>query len=142
MQHIQSIWQRSAMGQLVYHINSLILCVCVCDRAFSMISPRKSPRSSCFFLSVTSLGGWVSFKPTLEAQLALEVPRPAFRPSFPISHVHRSTTGERGESAFDLGGFWPEIDAVFFASVRIMTPEARFRRGKRRIDSLAPKQSG
>ena len=71
------------------------VCVCVCDRGFSMISPRKSPRSSCFFPSVTSLGGWLSFKPSLEARLALEVPRPAFRPSFPISHVHRSTIGER-----------------------------------------------
>ena len=106
MQHIRSIGQRSAMGQLVI-INSLILCVCVCvcDRGFSMISPRKSPRSSCFFLSVTSLGGWLSFKPTLEARLALEVPRPAFRPSFPISHVHRSTIGERASPLSIWVGF-------------------------------------
>ena len=83
----------------------------MCDRAFSMISPRKRPRSSCFFLSVISLGGWVSFKPNFEAQLALEVPRRAFRPSFPISLVHRSTIGECASPLSTLVGCRPQIDS-------------------------------
>ena len=100
----------------IYHINSLILCVClcVCDRSFSLISPRKSRRSSCFFLSVTSLGGWLSFKPTLESRLALEVPRRAFRPSFPISHIHRSTIGERASPLSIWVGFGRRSTPFFF----------------------------
>ena len=70
--------------------------VCVCDRGFSMVSPQKSPRSSCFFLSVISLGGWLSFKTTLEARLALEVPRPAFRSSFPsLTYIDRRSVSVR-----------------------------------------------
>ena len=61
-----------------------------------MISPRKSHRSSCFFLSVISLGGWLSFKPTFVAQLALEVPRPAFRGLSPsITYIDRRSASVR-----------------------------------------------
>ena len=94
-----------------------------------MISPRKSPRSSCFFLSVTSLGGWLSLKPTLEARLALEVPRPAFRPSFPISHVHRSTIGEQASLRSIWVGFGRRSTPFLFAIVRIMTPKRAFDEG-------------
>ena len=54
-------------------------------------------------------------------------------------HADRADrVGVSCESAFDLGGFWPQIDAVFFASVWILTPEARIHgRRKRKIDSLA-----
>ena len=50
-QQIQSIWQRSATGQLVYHINSLILCVCVCvcPRFFDVFT-SKSRRVVRFLL--------------------------------------------------------------------------------------------
>ena len=62
----------------LFHINSLILCVCVCvfvcDRAFSMFSHRKVAESSGFFCSVIFLGWWLSFEPNFEAQLAVEVP--------------------------------------------------------------------
>ena len=88
------------------------MCVCVCGRAFSMISPRKSPQSPCFFLSVVSLGGWLSFKPNFEAQLALEVPRRAFQPSFPVSHLHRLTIGECASPLSTSVDCRPQIDSL------------------------------
>ena len=124
------------MGQLVYHINSLILCVCVCDRGFSMFSHRKIAESSCFFCSVIFLGGWLSFEPNFEAQLALEVPQRAFRPSFSDPSHSRDRRFDLAGSAFDFGGLSAADRHRSFTSVRKMTSEARIRREKQKIRSF------
>ena len=87
--------------------------VCVCDRAFSMFSHRKIAESSCFFCSVIFQGWWLSFEPNFEAQLALEVPQRAFRPSFSHSSHSRDRRFDLAGSAFDFDRLSAaDIDAV------------------------------
>ena len=140
-QQIQSTWQRSAMGQLVYHINSLILCVCVCVRGFSMFSHRKVAESSGFFCSVIFLGWWLSFEPNFEAQLALEVPQRAFRPSFSDPSHSRDRRFDLAGSAFNFDRLSAADRCRSFASVRKMASEARIRREKQKFGRSACKRS-
>ena len=88
------------------------VCVCVCDRGFSMFSHRKIAELCCFFCSVIFLGGWLSFEPNFDAQLALEVPQRAFRPSFSDPSHSRDRRFDLADSAFDFEGCRPRIDAV------------------------------
>ena len=71
-----------------------------------------------------------------EAQLALEVPQRAFRPSF-------SDPSHSRDRRFDLAGWAFDFDRLSaadrcrsFASVRKMTSEARIRREKKKIRSF------
>ena len=112
------------------------MCVCVCDRGFSMFSHRKIAESSCFFCSVIFLGGWLSFEPNFEAQLALEVPQRAFRPSFSDPSHSRDRRFDLAGSAFDFGGLSAADRCRSFASVRKMTTEARIGREKEKIRSF------
>ena len=129
----------------LYHINSLILCVCVCvclcDRAFSMFSHGKIAESSCFFCSVIFLGWWLSFEPNFEAQLALEVPQRAFRPSFSDPSHSRDRWFDLAGSAFDFDRLSAADRCRSFASVRKMTSEARIRREKQKFGRSACKRS-
>ena len=122
------------MGQLVYHINSLILCVC--DRGFSMFSHRNIVELSCFFCSVIFRGGWLSSEPNFESQLALEVQQQAFRPSFSDPSHSRDRRFDHAGSAFDFDRLSAANRHRSFASVRKMTSEARVRREKQKIRSF------
>ena len=114
------------------------VCVCVCDRGFSMFSHRKIAESSCFFCSVIFLGGWLSFQPNFEAQLALEVPQRAFRPSFSDPSHSRDRRFDLAGLAFDFGGLSAADRHRSFASDRKMTSEARIRREKQNSVVLHP----
>ena len=70
-----------------------------------MFSHRKIAESSGFFCSVIFLGGWLSFEPNFEAQLALEVPQRAFRPSF-------SDPSHSRDRRFDLAGSASDFDRL------------------------------
>ena len=117
------------------------VCVCVCDRAFSMFSHRKIAESSGFFCSVIFLGWWLSFKPNFEAQLALEVPQRAFRPSFSDPSHSRDRRFDLAGSAFDFDRLSAADRCRSFASVRKMTSEARIRREKQKFGRSACKRS-
>ena len=113
------------------------LCIrCVCDRGFSMFSHRKIAELSCFFCSVIFLSGWLSFEPNFEAQLALEVPQRAFRPSFSDLSHSRDRRFDLAGSAFDFGGLSAADRCRSFASVRKMTSEAGIPREKQNIRSF------
>ena len=101
-----------------------------------MFSHRKIAESSCFFRSVIFLGGWLSFEPNFEAQLALEVPQRAFRPSFSDHSHSRDRRFDLAGSACDFGGLSAADRSRSFASVRKMTTEARIRREKQKIRSF------
>ena len=91
--------------------SAMCVCVCVCvtlDFVF-----RHDIEITWLTLSVISLGGWLSFKPNFEAELSLDVPRPAFRTSFLIAHIHWSTTGQCASPLSTRVGCWLQIDAVF-----------------------------
>ena len=112
------------------------MCVCVCVRAFSMLSRRKVAESSGFFCSVIFLGGCLSFEPNFEAQLALEVPQRAFRPSFSNPSHSRDRRFDLAGSAFDFDRLSAADRCRSFASVRKMTSEARIRRAKQKNRSF------
>ena len=109
------------------------MCVCVCVRGFSMFSHRKVAESSCFFCSVIFLRWWLSFEPNFEAQLALEVPQRAFRPSFSDPSHSRDRRFDLAGSAFDFDRLSAADWCRSFASVRKMTSEARIRREKQKF---------
>ena len=125
----------------VYHINSLILCVCVCVRGFSMFSHRKIAESSGCFCSVIFLGWWLSFEHNFEAQLALEVPQRAFRPSFSDPTHSRDRRFDLAGSSFDFDRLSAADRCRSFASVRKMTSEARIQREKQKFGCSASKRS-
>ena len=108
----------------------------MCVRGFSMFSHRKVAESSCFFCSVIFLGWWLSFEPNFEAQLALQVPQRAFRPSFSDLSHSRDRRFDLAGSAFDFGGLSAPDRCRSFASVRKMTSEARIRGEKQKIRSF------
>ena len=95
-----------------------------------MFSHRKIAESSVFFCSVIFLGGWLSFEPNFEAQLALEVPQRAFRPSFSDPSHSRDRRFDLAGSDLDFGGLPAADRCRSFANVRKMTSEARIRRVK------------
>ena len=108
----------------------------MCVRGFSMFSHRKVAESSGFFCSVIFLGWWLSFEPNFEAQLALEVPQRAFRPSFSDPSHSRDRRFDLAGSAFDFDRLSAADRCRSFASVRKMTSEARIRREKKKIRSF------
>ena len=124
------------------NINSLILCVCVCvcPRFFD-VSHRKVAEWSGFFCSVIFLGWCLSFEPNFEAQLALEVPQRAFRPSFSDPSHSRDRRFDLAGSAFDFDRLSAADRCRSFASVRKMTSEARIRREKQKFGRSACKRS-
>ena len=91
-----------------------------------MFSHRKIAESSGFFCSVTFLGGWLSFEPNFEAQIALEVPKRAFRPSFSDPSHSRDRRFDLAGSAFDFGGLSAADRCRSFASVRKRSPKHTF----------------
>ena len=77
-----------------------------------MFSHRKIAESSGFFCSVIFLGGWLSFEPNFEAQLALGVPQRAFQPSFLDNHTQEIDGLILPGRPSTLKGCRPRIDAV------------------------------
>ena len=102
-----------------------------------MLSHRKVAESSGFFCSVIFLGWWLSFEPNFEAQLALEVPQRAFRPSFSDPSHSRDRRFDLAGSAFDFDRLSATDRCRSFASVRKMTSEARIRREKQKFGRSA-----
>ena len=115
----------------------------VCDRGFSMFSHRKVAESSAagFFCSVLFLGWWLSFEPNFEAQLALEVPQRALRPSSSVLSHSRDRRFDLAGSACDYDRLSAADRCRSFASVRKMTSEARIRREKQKFGRSACKRS-
>ena len=106
-----------------------------------MFSHRKVAESSGFFCSVIFLGWWLSFEPNFEAQLALEVPQRAFRPSFRTPHTQEIDGLTLPGRPSTLIGCRPRIDAVLSPVFWKMTSEARIRREKQKFGRSACKRS-
>ena len=95
----------------------MCVCVCVCDRGFSMFSNRKDAESSGFFCSDIFLGGWLSFEPIFEVLIALEVPQRAYRPPLCtcttpghcLENDHRSTHSTREAKNWS---FWVQTGSL------------------------------
>ena len=62
--------------------------------------------------TISDFPGWAAFF-NFEAEPALDVPRPPFRTSFLIAHIHWLTIGQCESPLSTWVGCWLQIDAVF-----------------------------
>ena len=115
---------------------------CGCGNGF-LFSRRPRPVSQSFqsACSVIFMGWWLSFEPNFEAQLAVEVPQRAFRPSFSDPSHSRDRRFDLAGSAFDFDRLSAADRCRSFASVRELTSEARIRREKQKFGRSACKRS-
>ena len=119
----------------IYHINSLILCVCV-SAVFRCFHIEKSPSRPVSFAQWFSWVGGFLLSLILRLNSLWEVPQRAFRPSFSNPSHSRDRRFHLAGSAFDFGGLSAADRCRSFASVRKMTSEARIRREKQKSRSF------